>query len=293
MRRGAVAASVPVEVAEAESTAAARKKIVASTIDVIFLHATIPPEERSACVQQARSSEHKPFIILVAATVEEAQGLAEQGSADSAVIKPADVGQAKALVERCARLRLPIAFGGRRLPDDARHCAQDSIQASRFRLKTDRGAGGLSTRSGRSRAASSISCSSTTTCPASTVVETLIEIKRHFSGLRSGDHDEATRASPVVEQARRRRRCRDFFKNRSTRPTSMRILQRIFGLAGAHSEFSHQRRRTARCRRAQCDPVERVDAELHHVLVVGAGHDPEQFDPLLSGVSALSGMRAK
>ena len=50
MRRGAVAASVPVEVVEAEGGAAARAKIAANDIDVVFADAAIPAAERAAFI---------------------------------------------------------------------------------------------------------------------------------------------------------------------------------------------------------------------------------------------------
>lgn len=135
MRRAALAASVPVEVAEAESGAAIRAKIVANEIDVIFLDATLPPAERAACIERAASVAQRPFVILMATTREEAQDLAEQGGTDSAVVKPADVAEGKALVERCARLRLPTRV---LLVDDSvttRGIVRKILQASRFPLE--------------------------------------------------------------------------------------------------------------------------------------------------------------
>ena len=44
--------------------------------------------------------------------------------------------------------------------------------------------------------------------------------------------------------------------------------------------LNRPRRKTARCRRPDPEPVERIDAEFHHVLVVGAGDDAEQLDRL-------------
>jgi len=135
MRRGAVGASVPVEVAEAESGAAARRKLGASAIDIIFLDTAIPPAERIACIEQAGSLEPRPFVFLVAATIEEAQGLARGGGADTVVVKPVDVGQAKALIERCVRLRLPNRV---LVVDDSltmRGIVRKILVSSRFRIE--------------------------------------------------------------------------------------------------------------------------------------------------------------
>jgi DNA-binding NtrC family response regulator len=182
MRRGAVAASLPVEVAEAESGAAVRAKIVANDIDVLFLDATIPAQERTACVAQAGSLQHKPFVILVAATLEEAQGLAKEGGADSAVVKPVDVGEAKALVERCARLRLPNRV---LLVDDSltmRGIVRKILQASRFRLELTEAPEGVDAlRKIRSGKFDIVFLDYN--MPGLSGVDTLTEIKRHSPSL--------------------------------------------------------------------------------------------------------------
>ena len=134
MRRGAVAASVPVEVVEAEGGAAARAKIAANNIDVVFADASIPAAERAAFIAQAGSMEQRPFVFLVAATLDEAQTIAG-GGADGVVVKPANVNQAKNLVERCARLRLPNRV---LVVDDSltmRSIVRKILVASRFRLE--------------------------------------------------------------------------------------------------------------------------------------------------------------
>ena len=72
-------------------------------------------------------------MFLVAATAEEARVLADEG-ADSVVMKPANADQAQALVERCARLRLPNRV---LVVDDSltmRSIVRKILVASRFRL---------------------------------------------------------------------------------------------------------------------------------------------------------------
>ena len=132
MRRGCVAASVPVEVVEADGNAAARAKIAANNIDVVFADASIPAAERATFIERAQSLEQKPFVFLVA-TSEEAQTVAG-GGADGVVVKPANVDQARKLIERCARLRLPNRV---LVVDDSltmRSIVRKILVASRFRL---------------------------------------------------------------------------------------------------------------------------------------------------------------
>jgi CheY-like chemotaxis protein len=133
LRSGAITASVPVELVEAGGGAAARAKITDYAIDVVFADASIPATERAAFIAQARSMEQRPFVFLVAATVEEARALAAEG-ADSVVMKPANADQAQALIERCARLRLPNRV---LVVDDSltmRSIVRKILVASRFRL---------------------------------------------------------------------------------------------------------------------------------------------------------------
>jgi CheY-like chemotaxis protein len=133
LRSGAVTAFVPVELVEAEGSAAARAKITDYAIDVVFADASIPVAERAAFIAQTRSMEQKPFVFLMAATVDEARVLANEG-ADSVVMKPANVDEAQALIERCARLRLPNRV---LVVDDSltmRSIVRKILVASRFRL---------------------------------------------------------------------------------------------------------------------------------------------------------------
>jgi DNA-binding NtrC family response regulator len=227
MRRGATAASVPVELAEAESIALARKRISAGAIDVVFLDAAIPAEERTICVEQARSSEHKPFVILVAVSAEEAQGLAKEGSADSAVVRPTDVGQAKVLVERCARLRLPNRV---LVVDDSltmRGIVRKILQASRFRLELTEAQEGVDAL--RKIASGKFDLVFLDyNMPGLNGVETLAEIKRHSPELEVVIMT-SNASLPVVEQARRAGAAA--FLKKPFYPADIdAILQRIFGL---------------------------------------------------------------
>ena len=227
MRQGAVAASVPVEVSEVQSAVIARDKIDTAAIDVVFLDATIPPEARAACVQGARSSAHKPFVILVAATAEEAQRLAKEGSADSAVAKPGDVGQAKALVERCVRLRLPNRV---LVVDDSltmRGIVRKILQASRFRIEMTEAQEGAD-------ALQKIASGKFDLVfldymmPGLNGVETLAEIKRHSPNLEVVIMTSNASLS-IVEQARRAGAA-GFLKKPFYPADIDAILQRIFGL---------------------------------------------------------------
>ena len=133
LRQGAAAASVPVDVLEAESTAAARAMVGANELDVVFADGAIAPAERAALISDARAARVQPFVFMVAANKDEAQSFAGSG-ADGAIVKPAAPNEAKTLIERCARLRLPHRV---LVVDDSltmRGIVHKILVASRFRL---------------------------------------------------------------------------------------------------------------------------------------------------------------
>lgn len=106
MRKGAAASPIPVDIMETGSAASVPEILTKNTIDVILADAALPPLERSAVVGRAKSVERKVFVIFVAANEEAARGLTDSG-ADDVIVKPDNVDQARALIERCTRLRQP------------------------------------------------------------------------------------------------------------------------------------------------------------------------------------------
>lgn len=228
MRRGAAVASVPVEVVEAESGPAARSRIAANNIDLVFLDAAISAPERTACIAQARSVEQAPFVLLMVATTEEAQRPADAG-VDSVVVKPADVGQAKALIERCARLRLPNRV---LVVDDSltmRGIVRKILVASRFRLNLSEAQEGVDAL--RKIASGKFDLVFLDyNMPGLNGVETLAEIKRHSPNLHVVIMTSAT-SETLAEQARRAGAAA--FLKKPFYPADIdAILQRIFGLHG-------------------------------------------------------------
>jgi DNA-binding NtrC family response regulator len=226
LRRGAATASVPVELVEAERTASARAKITFDAIDVVFADASIPAVERAAFIAQARSKEEKPFVFLVAATVEEARAFSSEG-ADSVVMKPANADEAQALIERCARLRLPNRV---LVVDDSltmRSIVRKILLASRFRLElfeAQEGADAL-----RQIASGKFDLVFLDyNMPGLSGVETLAEIKRQCPDLHvvimtsAADGDVAERA--------RRAGAAAFLKKPFYPADIDAVLHRIFGL---------------------------------------------------------------
>jgi CheY-like chemotaxis protein len=135
MRQGAAAASVPVDALEADSIASARMQLTTNDIDVVFVGGSIPIPDCTAFIAGVRTMKTPPFVFLTAANQAEAQGLAATG-ADGAIINPANIDEAKRLVERCVHLRLPHRV---LVVDDSltmRSIVRKILVASRFKLDT-------------------------------------------------------------------------------------------------------------------------------------------------------------
>jgi CheY-like chemotaxis protein len=133
LRQGAMAASIPVDVLEAESASTARTMLAANEIDVVFVDAGTPAADHAAFISDARVARVQPFVFMVAESKEEAQRFSNSG-ADGAIIKPTTADAARLLIERCTRLRLPHRV---LVVDDSltmRGIVRKILVASRFRL---------------------------------------------------------------------------------------------------------------------------------------------------------------
>lgn len=231
MRQGAVAASVPVEVIEAEGGAAARAKITGNDIDIVFADASIPAAERAAFIARMQSMEQRPFVFLLAATAEEAQGLAG-GGADSVVVKPANLDQAKTLVERCARLRLPNRV---LVVDDSltmRNIVRKVLVASRFRLEVSEAPEGIDAL--RQIASGKFDLVFLDyNMPGLDGVEALSEIKRQYPDLHVVIMTSA--ADDMVAERARRAGAAAFVKKPFYPADIDTILHGIFGLRAQQS----------------------------------------------------------
>jgi len=105
-RRAAGQIAVPIDIIEVEDVAAACKALALSVqdIDVAFLDSELA--DRAAFIEAARAARQRPFVILVAAANGASTELAAPGI-DAVVTKPATLEQAKAMIGRCVRVRLP------------------------------------------------------------------------------------------------------------------------------------------------------------------------------------------
>jgi len=108
LRRAAAMAPIPIEIIEAAGAAAARKLVAEKEIDVAFLDAAAAAADLTTFMAAARSAKPPPFVIFVAAAAWRGRALEVDGLApDGIVAKPAVIEQAKVMINRCIKLRLP------------------------------------------------------------------------------------------------------------------------------------------------------------------------------------------
>ncbi len=108
LRQAAAKVPIPIDVVEAESASAARSLLSAGDIDVVFIEGAAASSDLKSFLAAARSAPHPPFVIIVASAAWDASEFKTAGvTIDGVVAKPARIEQAKVLIDRCIRLRLP------------------------------------------------------------------------------------------------------------------------------------------------------------------------------------------
>jgi DNA-binding NtrC family response regulator len=198
LRQAAAQAAVPVDVIEADRIAAAKPLLVRRETDIVFVSSTISDSDRSAFLAACRAARPQPFVIITAAAKAEADGLLSAG-ADSAIVKPANAAEAKALVERCIRMRMPKRI---LVVDDSktmRGIVRKILSASRFKVEVGEAEEGINAL--KQLAAGKFDLVFLDhNMPGLNGVETLSEIKRQYPSLgvvimtSTADEDLAQRA---------------------------------------------------------------------------------------------------
>ena len=108
LRQAAATTTVPIDVVEADSAAAACDLLATNDIDVVFLDAAATLAELTPFVAAAQSAQPPPFVVLVVTdTWDLGRCRAAALAADGLVARPERLEQAKVLIDRCIRLQLP------------------------------------------------------------------------------------------------------------------------------------------------------------------------------------------
>jgi CheY-like chemotaxis protein len=134
LREAAGLAAVPIEVTEAE-IGNARGMLARGDFDIAFVDSTAAPADLAALIAAAKSSRRPPFVLLVASAAWEAGEFKAGGvAADGVVSKPIRIEQAKVLIDRCVKLKLPARI---LVVDDSatmRGIVRKLLQSTRFTL---------------------------------------------------------------------------------------------------------------------------------------------------------------
>ena len=136
LRRAAGLIAVPLDIIEVESASAARSALALAKqdFDIVLLDSEIA--DKTACIEAARAAPRPPFVILVAPPNDASSEPSAVGAGmDGVVTKPTSLEQAKAVIERCIRVRLPKRV---LVVDDSatmRSIVRKLLSASRFRLE--------------------------------------------------------------------------------------------------------------------------------------------------------------
>ncbi len=100
LRGGASLASTPVEIVDADSAATAESMLAQGGIELVLIGTALPAADKTAVSKAARAAKEKPFVVMV--------GTDDINTdADAVVAKPATVEEAKSVVDRCIRARMP------------------------------------------------------------------------------------------------------------------------------------------------------------------------------------------
>jgi CheY-like chemotaxis protein len=143
LRQSAAMAPIPLEVLEADDAPGALRELARGAIDVAFVDGALPQPERLAIAAAARSCGAPPFLLLLAATHDEAETIATDATCDGAAVKPVGEEEAIAFVQRSIAVRLPSRV---LVVDDSatmRSIVRKILAGSRFRMEVAEASEGI------------------------------------------------------------------------------------------------------------------------------------------------------
>jgi CheY-like chemotaxis protein len=101
LRQAASASRVPIEIIEANGASSAKHSITAG-VDLVFLDMALGSETIAQVTSAARATAKPPFTVLLATP-----GIVAPFPTDALAIKPSELEEAKRLMDRSIRVRLP------------------------------------------------------------------------------------------------------------------------------------------------------------------------------------------
>jgi len=197
LRQAAATSRVPIDLVEASDAAAACRSL-AGAADLVFLDSALATEAIAQVIPAARAGAKPAFTVLLA------EGEAAQFPTDALAAKPAQIDEAKRLVHRSVRVRLPSRV---LIVDDSstmRTIVRKILTATRFPFEVTEAERGLEAIAAARKTAFDIVFLDYN-MPDFNGLETMAEIKREkrnpFFVLITSVHDEALAARASAEGA--------------------------------------------------------------------------------------------
>ncbi len=141
LRRLAAQASVPIEVLEVEAAAdpaPACDALKRDSYDIVFFDSRMPKSGRQTLLEAIRAAPGRPLAILIgAAALKTREVLTDGLEIDGVLAKPIEIEEAKTVIARCVRARVPNQV---LIVDDSstvRSVVRKVLQASCFRLQAE------------------------------------------------------------------------------------------------------------------------------------------------------------
>lgn len=141
LRQTALQASVPIELSQLDAVGdrvSTTEFLARQNCDVVFFDSRLPRLVRQELLNIIRKALSRPLAILIGpAAIKTREVFTEGLEVDSVLAKPLDINEARILMERCIRARLPKRV---LIVDDSstvRSVVRKVMQASRFRLESE------------------------------------------------------------------------------------------------------------------------------------------------------------
>jgi CheY-like chemotaxis protein len=107
LRQGATLTVIPAYFTHVATAAAAHAALAEGKVDIALLDSAMADRDLQEVYKAVRAAGNSPAVVLLAPSSEAAADLAAAGVADAIAVKPAQIADAKALIESCMRLKVP------------------------------------------------------------------------------------------------------------------------------------------------------------------------------------------
>jgi len=107
LRQGATLAVIPAHFIRAATAGKALAALAEGNVDIALFDSAMAEPDLQRVAKAARAARNSPSVVLLGPSGAAAADRAAEGSADAIAVKPANIPDAKALIEGCMRLKVP------------------------------------------------------------------------------------------------------------------------------------------------------------------------------------------